>query len=77
MKEIESITYRYNKVYKYFEPFTLGITEYDGMLFEEIMYCEYDLKKWYEFYKKDTFTVVVKYRFIRAIRPSLKIILEC
>ena len=30
-----------------------------------------------EFWKKDTFELVAKYKFIRAIRPSLKIMLEC
>ena len=77
MKILKSRIYNNNKVYEYFKPFVSGIVEYDGMLFEETTCCEYDLKKWYEFYKKDTFTVVAKYRFIRATSPSLKIMLEC
>ncbi len=53
------------------------IVEIDGIIYEENIISEPIKKKWYEFYKKDTFKLIAKYRFIRAVRPSLKIMLEC
>lgn len=51
--------------------------EIDGVMYEENIISEPVKKKWYQFYKKDTFKLIAKYRFIRATRPSLKIMLEC
>ena len=53
------------------------IVEIDGIVYEVNITSEPIKKKWYEFYKKDTFKLIAKYRFIRAVRPSLKIMLEC
>lgn len=51
--------------------------EIDGIVYEVNIISEPIKKKWYEIYKKDTFQLIAKYRFIRATRPSLKIMLEC
>ena len=51
--------------------------EKDGILYECEIVEKINTKKWYEFYKIDTYTISVKYKFIRAVNPRLKISLEC
>jgi len=76
VKKIKSRIYTGNKSNRRFKAES-RIVEIDGLIYEESIASKLIKKKWYEFYKKDTFILVAKYRFIRATRPSLKILLEC
>lgn len=76
MKKIKSRVFTNNKSNKRFNT-PPKLVEIDGLLLEESIGSQLVSKKWYEFYKKDTFVLVATYRFIRATRPSLKIMLEC
>ena len=53
------------------------IVENDGILCDFSVYKRRVKKKWYQIFKKDSYQFETETKFIRAIRPSLKILLEC
>ena len=53
------------------------IVENDGILCDFSIYQRRVKKKWYQIFKKDSYQIEAETKFIRAIRPSLKILLEC
>ena len=53
------------------------IVENDGILCDFSVYKRRVKKKWYQIFKKDSYQIEAETKFIRAIRPSLKILLEC
>lgn len=56
---------------------TKELIEKDGMLFECKISRRLIPKKWYQFFKKNKYEIVLKLKFVRATRPSLKILMEC
>ena len=50
--------------------------ENNGALYDVSIYKKTIKKKWYQIFKKDSYQFVSEMKFIKAIRPSLKILLE-
>ena len=55
----------------------IELIEKDGILYECETTRRLISKKWYQFFKKNKYEIVLKLKFIRAIRPRLKILMEC
>ena len=53
------------------------LIEKDGMLYKCERTTRLTPKKWWQFFKKNKYEVVLKFKFIRATSPRLKILLEC
>lgn len=56
---------------------TKELIEKDGILYEWETSRRLIPKKWYQFFKKNKYEIVLEIRFVRAIRPRLKILMEC
>lgn len=56
---------------------SVDLEEIDGVLYEITILEQKKNKKWWQFYKKDTFCISMRIKYIRPIRPSLKILREC
>ena len=55
----------------------IELIEDNGKLYECERTTRLIPKKWYHFFKKNKYEVVLNFKFIRATSPRLKILLEC
>lgn len=56
---------------------TKELIENDGILYEWETSRRLIPKKWYQIFKKNKYEIILEIRFVRAIRPRLKILMEC
>lgn len=55
----------------------IELIEIDGILYKITTLEQKKNKKWYQFFKKNKYEIVLSFKFIRATSPRLKILLEC
>lgn len=55
----------------------IELIEKDGILYECEATRRLISKKWYQFFKKNKYEIVLKLKLIRPISPRLKILMEC